>query len=213
MARKVGNYPEEYYTKQVIKDSNVWTQDEFKKEYIYLSKRVNRALNNIERKYPRADTLTEQERMPRYSTLLKNGELDISKASSIMSEGHKFLTHEISTIKGFEKVLKNSINSFNDLFKYLDKEKGIYVTPEIFNKENVWDLFDFLKDYRHKYDVQEIPDSDQVVDAYYSAVQRGMSMENLLKNIDNYKKQVNMYGEIREEIPNGTSSDAYESLK
>ena len=213
MARKVGNYPEDYYTKQVIKDSGVWNESDFSKEYLYLSRRVNRAIANLERKYPRADTLTEQDRMPSLKSLYKNGELDWTRASNEMSAGFKFLRSEISTIKGFEKQLSLAIRSFNETLKEKDPKTGKYVVHRVFNKENVWDLFDFLKDYRKKYQEQKIPSSNQVIDAYYSSIKNNISKENLLNNIESYKLQVARYGEIRMVLEDDTSSDVYESIR
>lgn len=213
MARQVGHKPESYYTKQVIKDGGVWDEEEFGKEYLYLSKRVNRALAILERKYPRAETLTEQERMPSLSSLYKNGQLDWTEASNIVSQSYRFLKSDISTIKGFEKQLSRAIRSFNYRLREIDPKTGKEVVHRVFNKSNVWDLFDFLKDYRQKYKEQKIPASDQVIDAYYSAVQNNISKENLLNNIESYKEQVNRYGEIRAMLEDDTSSDVYSSLR
>ena len=108
---------------------------------------------------------------------------DMSGFSSSMASSYKFLRRNYTTIKGFEKQLRNAINSFNILYYGKDEETG-RPKGRYFNKNNIFDLFDFLKDYRDKNKNQVQLDSDQLTDTFVGGDMVNMALDSLLENID-----------------------------
>lgn len=179
-------YKKSLYTKQAIKDSGILTTDQMEAEYKRLARYKNARIDRLESKYPRAEILKETDRAPKWGELLdKNGNVNMTKLSYEMNDAYRFLKKNITTVKGFSKQLKKSINSFNNLFNDSDTKKKDRYEP--FNESNIWDLFDFLDDYRNKYNVQKIPDSDQLIDIVNEgSVRQEIDIESLKQDLFNY---------------------------
>ena len=179
----------QYQTKQAIKEGGRLGTEDLIKEYSRLGRLTNARIDRLEKRYPRAVSLEDMERIPNINEFLddKGNIIDWSGFSSAMASEYKFLRKNTTTIKGFEKQLKSSINTFNGLLFGTDektgKPKGTY-----FNKENIFDLYDFLKDYRQKYKVQKIPNSDQVVDVYAESIRLNINLDSLLEDMDFWEK-------------------------
>ena len=200
MAKKITDYPKEYLTKQAIKDSDVMSMQEKKDLYVKMSRMKNRRITMLEQKFDRAQTLLKTDRAPSFKSFLdKGGNVDMNKFSSELSETATFLNRDNTTISGFRKQLKSSIDSFNRLFE-----------DNPINEENIFDLYDFLEDYRQKYKVQDIPDSDEVIDVWVEAQRLNISSKSLLKDIDYWSEH---YEDMQDLEPvksqNPVSSNVY----
>ena len=198
-------YKKTLYTKQAIKDSGIMSQEQLRDEYSRLARLKNSRLTRLERAFPRADILKESDRAPKWGELLdKNGNPNMTKLSNEMSQAYKFLTKDTTTVSGYRRQLKRSIKSFNKLF---DKgEKPI-------NEENIFDLYDFLEDYRQRSNSQRIPDSDRVIDIFAEAERLNISSESLKENVNYWREH---YSEMKNLDPinsdNPVSSNAYKEL-
>ena len=172
-------YKKSLYTKQAIKDSNILSTEELEAEYSRLARLRNARITRLEKKFPRANI--EFEKAPKLSSLMdKNGDLNMTKFSSALSETYKFLNKKTTTVTGYRKQMERSIKSFNKLFD-----------EDIINEENIQELYDFLEDYRQKYNVQKIPDSDRLLDTYAEAVRLNIDPQSLLKDIEYWKSHYN----------------------
>ena len=200
---KVGR---QYQTKQAIKEGGHLGTEDLIKEYSRLGRLTNARISRLEKKYPRADVLEDMERIPNVKEFLddKGNIVDWSGFSSAMSSEYRFLRKNTTTIKGFEKQLKRSIDTFNGLYFGRDEETGRPL-GKYFNKENIFDLYDFLKDYRDMNDIQKIPDSDRFTDAYVEGVRLNMSFDSLLKDIDFWQEHL---GEMRSLEPSDEVVDS-----
>lgn len=197
-------YKKSLYTKQGIKDSGIWKQEQLKDEVNRLARYKNARLERLQDRFPRSRILKETDKAKSWSELLdEHGNPNMTQVSAELNSSYRFLKSDTTTVKKFERQLDKSIRSFNKLLK-----------TDAFNRENVWDLFDFLDDYRTMYQVQEIPDSDRVLNAFEEAViNKGMSAESLLENIDTWKKHyedLRKIDKIKSDRP--ISSEEYESL-
>lgn len=179
-------YKKSLYTKQAIKDSGILTTDQMEAEYSRLARYKNARIDRLKSRYERAEILKETDYAPKWKDLLdKNGNVNMTKLSYEMSDAYRFLKKDITTVKGFSRQLKRSINSFNDLFNPPNTKKKDRYEP--FNESNIWDLYDFLDDYRNKYDVQKIPDSDQVIDIFNEGTEKQtIKIESLKQDLFNY---------------------------
>lgn len=179
-------YKKSLYTKQAIKDSGILTTDQMEAEYTRLARYKNARIDRLKSRYERAQILKETDKAPEWKDLLdKNGNVNMTKLSYEMSDAYRFLKKNITTVKGFSKQLRKSINSFNDLFNPPNTKKKDRYEP--FNESNIWDLYDFLDDYRHKYNVQKIPDSDEIIDIFNEGVvKQTIDIESLKQDLFNY---------------------------
>lgn len=168
------------YTKHAIK-SGAFSTEELIGEYNRLRRIKNKRLQAIGERFPRAQMTKEVSQAPPIGDLVdESGQLDMNKLSSEMQEAYKFNKRKDTTVTGYSKRIKKTIKSFNKLFP-----KGM--NP--INEENVWDLFDFLEDYRTKYNTQKILDSDRVIDVWETAYNTlNMDIGSLLKNIDYWRR-------------------------
>ena len=175
----------EYQTKQAIKEGGHLGTEDLVKEYSRLGRLTNARIDRLKAKYPRAESLREMEKIPDVKNFLdeKGNIADMSGFSSSMASSYKFLRRNYTTIKGFEKQLRNAINSFNILYYGKDEETG-RPKGRYFNKNNIFDLFDFLKDYRDKNKNQVQLDSDQLTDTFVGGDMVNMALDSLLENID-----------------------------
>ena len=172
-------YKKSLYTKQAIKDSGILSTEELEAEYSRLARLRNARITRLEKKFPNMDI--EYERAPKLSSLVdEEGNLKMSQFSSALSESYKFLNKKTTTVTGFRRQVERSIKSFNKMFD-----------SDIINEENIQDLYDFLEDYRNKYNVQKIPDSDRLLDTYAEAVRLNIDPQSLLKDIDYWKSHYN----------------------
>ena len=160
------------YTKQAIKEGTI--TEEMEKEYSARARTLNARITRLEKAFPRADVLEDVQRAPKLSELkTETGELDISKFSSAYSDVYKYLNRESTKVTGYRRQMKLSIETFNSK---LDKP--------VINEENIFDLYDFLKDYRQKFNVQKIPNSDQVIDVYAESIRLNIDPESLLRDME-----------------------------
>lgn len=172
-------YKKSLYTKQAIKDSGILSTEQLEAEYSRLSRLRNARITRLEKKFPNMDI--KYERAPKLSSLVdEEGNLKMSQFSSALSETYKFLNRKTTTVTGFRRQVERSIKSFNKLF---DKD--------IINEENIQDLYDFLEDYRNKYNVQKIPDSDRLLDTYAESIRLNIDPKSLLKDIEYWKSHYN----------------------
>ena len=172
-------YKKSLYTKQAIKDSGILSTEQLESEYSRLARLRNARITRLEKKFPNMDI--EYERAPKLSSLVdEEGNLKMTQFSSALSETYKFLNKKTTTVTGFRKQVERSIKSFNKMFD-----------SDIINEENIQDLYDFLEDYRNKYNVQKIPDSDRLLDTYAEAVRLNIDPQSLLKDIDYWKSHYN----------------------
>ena len=173
------------YQKQAIKDGGSFTTEELLQETQRLGRLMNRRLERLERRYPRAEVLEDYKKAPDVSTFVNDrGEVNMSKISSQLQEEYRFLSRKTTTITGYERQLKRSISSFNKLFAPKDAEGNIVgKIPKYFNKENIFDLFDFLRDYRKKNENQIQRPSEEILDAIDEAERIHMDINSLLKNM------------------------------
>lgn len=172
-------YKKSLYTKQAIKDSGILSTEQLESEYSRLARLRNARITRLDKKFPNMDI--EYERAPKLSSLVdEEGNLKMSQFSSALSETYKFLNKKTTTVTGFRKQVERSIKSFNKMFD-----------SDIINEENIQDLYDFLEDYRNKYNVQKIPDSDRLLDTYAEAVRLNIDPQSLLKDIDYWKSHYN----------------------
>ena len=195
-------YKKSLYTAQGIKNSGIETQKEFAKEFDRLARYTNARIDRLKAKYPRAEMLKNVDRSPMWKDIVdERGIPNMTKAAYSMSSNYRFLNKDVSTIKGYEHQLKTSIKSFNKLFP--EGENPI-------NMGNIFDLYDFLDDYRQKYNVQKIPDSDEVIDIYVEAERLGMDSKALLKDIDYWKEHYDEMTELEPiESENPVNSSVY----
>lgn len=181
-------YKKSLYTKQAIKDSGILSTEQLEAEYSRLSRLRNARITRLEKNFP--NMKIEYERAPKLSSLVdEEGNLKMSQFSSALSETYKFLNKKTTTVTGYRRQVKRSIKSFNKMF---DKD--------IINEDNIQALYDFLEDYRNKYNVQKIPDSDRLLDVYGESLRIGMSGESLLKNIENWESQGKDLSKIYKEM-------------
>lgn len=181
-------YKKSLYTKQAIKDSGILSTEELEAEYSRLARLRNARITRLEKKFPNMDI--EYERAPKLSSLVdEEGNLKMSQFSSALSETYKFLNKKTTTVTGYRRQLERSIKSFNKMFD-----------SDIINEENIQDLYDFLEDYRNKYNVQKIPDSDRLLDIYGESLRIGMSGESLLKNIEYWESHNKDLSKIYKEM-------------
>lgn len=172
-------YKKSLYTKQAIKDSGILSTEELESEYSRLTRLRNARITRLEKKFPNMNI--EYERAPKLSSLVdKEGNLKMTQFSSALSETYKFLNKKTTTVTGFRRQVERSIKSFNKMFD-----------SDIINEDNIQDLYDFLEDYRNKYNVQKIPDSDRLLDTYAEAVRLNIDPQSLLKDIDYWKSHYN----------------------
>ena len=172
-------YKKSLYTKQAIKDSGILSTEQLESEYSRLARLRNARITRLEKKFPNMDI--EYERAPKLSSLVdEEGNLKMTQFSSALSETYKFLNKKTTTVTGFRRQVERSIKSFNKMFD-----------SDIINEENIQDLYDFLEDYRNKYNVQKIPDSDRLLDTYAEAVRLNIDPQSLLKDIDYWKSHYN----------------------
>lgn len=172
-------YKKSLYTKQAIKDSGILSTEQLESEYSRLARLRNARITRLEKKFPNMDI--EYERAPKLSSLVdEEGNLKMSQFSSALSETYKFLNKKTTTVTGFRRQVERSIKSFNKMFD-----------SDIINEDNIQDLYDFLEDYRNKYNVQKIPDSDRLLDTYAEAVRLNIDPQSLLKDIDYWKSHYN----------------------
>lgn len=200
-------YKKSLYTKQGIKDSGVWRQEDLKEEYTRLARLKNSRITRIRERFPRAKmnrgTDTNPfgvDYAPKWKDMLdKNGNPNMTKVSYELNDAYRFLKRNDTTITGMSKRVRKSIKSFN---KILDGNP--------INEENIWDLFDFLDDYRTKYNTQIIPNSDQVIDIFAESERLNIDTQSLLKDIDFWREHYNDMKDF-EPIENGNpvSSDEY----
>ena len=181
-------YKKSLYTKQAIKDSGILSTEELEAEYSRLARLRNARITRLEKNF--LNMKFEYERAPKLSSLVdEEGNLKMNQFSSALSETYKFLNKKTTTVTGYRRQLKRSIKSFNKMF---DKD--------IINEDNIQDLYDFLEDYRNKYNIQKIPDSDRLLDVYGESLRIGMSGESLLKNIENWESQGKDLSKIYKEM-------------
>lgn len=172
-------YKKSLYTKQAIKDSGILSTEQLEAEYSRLSRLRNARITRLEKNFP--NMKIEYERAPKLSSLVdEEGNLKMSQFSSALSETYKFLNKKTTTVTGYRRQVRRSIKSFNKMF---DKD--------IINEDNIQALYDFLEDYRNKYNVQKIPDSDRLLDTYAEAVRLNIDPQSLLKDIDYWKSHYN----------------------
>lgn len=172
-------YKKSLYTKQAIKDSGILSTEQLEAEYSRLSRLRNARITRLEKNFP--NMKIEYERAPKLSSLVdEEGNLKMGQFSSALSETYKFLNKKTTTVTGYRRQVKRSIKSFNKMF---DKD--------IINEDNIQALYDFLEDYRNKYNVQKIPDSDRLLDTYAEAVRLNIDPKSLLKDIDYWKSHYN----------------------
>lgn len=172
-------YKKNLYTKQAIKDSGILSTEQLESEYSRLARLRNARITRLEKKFPNMDI--EYERAPKLSSLVdEEGNLKMNQFSSALSETYKFLNKKTTTVTGYRRQVERSIKSFNKMFD-----------SDIINEDNIQDLYDFLEDYRNKYNVQKIPDSDRLLDTYAEAVRLNIDPQSLLKDIDYWKSHYN----------------------
>lgn len=172
-------YKKSLYTKQAIKDSGILSTEQLEAEYRRLARFRNARITRLEKNFP--NMKIEYERAPKLSSLVdEEGNLKMSQFSSALSETYKFLNKKTTTVTGYRRQVKRSIKSFNKMFD-----------SDIINEDNIQDLYDFLEDYRNKYNVQKIPDSDRLLDTYAEAVRLNIDPQGLLKDIDYWKSHYN----------------------
>lgn len=174
-------YKKSLYTKQAIKDSGIMTQDEMREEYIRLARYKNARIERLQNRFPRADILKNEDKALSWKEILdKNGRPNMTKLSYEMSSAYRFLNRKNTTITGYTRQLKKAMNSFNKLFP--EDENPI-------NENNIFDLFDFLDDYRTRHNTQKIPDSDQIIDIFAQNVEvLNMDWESLKADIDYWRE-------------------------
>lgn len=206
-------YEKEFYHTQVIKDTDQPLNKQIE-EYIRLSKEKNRRLDNIEKHFGRSKLLTENSKAPDVTSFYdKNGNFDKSSFAKEFNATYKFVSHPWTSMKGFRTQLSESIKSLNKLFQYYDKKQGRTVTPRIFTKKNVWNLYDFLDEYYQSHKEQKIPASDEVVDIYVEAVRLNMDLDSLSKNMDYWKTHYEEMKNLKPiESSTPISSNEYEEL-
>ena len=195
-------YKKSLYTTQAIKNSGIEKQEDFAKEFDRLARYTNARIDRLKAKYPRAEMLKNVDRSPMWKDILdERGIPNMTTASYVMSSNYKFLNKKVSTIRGYEHQLKKSIRSFNKLFP--KDENPI-------NENNIFDLFDFLEDYRQKYNMQKIPDSEEVIDVFAEAERLYMDSKSLLKDIEFWKEHYDEMTELEPiESENPVNSSEY----
>lgn len=178
----------ELYRKQILKeDKDLWSDKDLVKEAVKQSNEMNRRLARIEKNYPRSDLIKTYKKQPDPSDYVKDGKVDRSAVSNILAEAYRFNKNPTTTMKGFRKQLSASVKSFNKQMQELDDE-GNLKTPRIFTSKNIWDLYDFLDDYREYWKNQEIPASDEVVDIFVQAKRLNMKMDSVIENMNTWRK-------------------------
>lgn len=201
-------YKKSLYTKQAIKDSGIMSQEEMRDEYSRLARYKNARIERLKSAFPRAELLKEVDKAPKWSELLdKNGNPNMTKLSYEMSDAYRFLKRKNTTVTGYSRQLNKAIKSFNKLFP--EDENPI-------NKSNIFDLFDFLDDYRTRHNTQKIPDSDQIIDIFAQNTETlKMDWESLKEDIDYWREHYNdmdMLEPIESENP-VSSSEYREQLE
>lgn len=178
------------FTKQAIKEGSLSAEDEI--AYYNRFRRIKNArITRLEKAFPRAEVLKNVERAPKVEELMVGNELDRTAFSNEFAEAYKFGKRGTTTITGYRRQLKRSIRTFNELVK--DKKKG-----KVFNEENIFDLYDFLEDYRDKNNVQKIPDSDRIIDIYAEGVERlSIDPESLLEDVDYWREHYKEMGKLQ----------------
>lgn len=168
------------YNRQIIKDSGVVSTSQYLSEYSRLSRLMNARITRLEKKFPNMDI--GYERPEKLANLVdENGDIrSMGAFASELSNIYKFLNKKTTTVTGFRRQVERSIKSFNKMFD-----------SDIINEDNIQDLYDFLEDYRNKYNVQKIPDSDRLLDTYAEAVRLNIDPQSLLKDIDYWKSHYN----------------------
>lgn len=205
-------YKPNWYQKQVVKDSGVMTTEELIAE----SKRMDRYLQaryrRLESRYPRATKHWEKPEVTGEFVDEQGNITDMSKFSSAYTEKYRQLKRKTTTVKGYTKSLRRSIRTFNELLSE-DKKHP----TKIFNEENIFDLFDFLEDYRNTHSNQKTLDSERIVDMMSEAIRLDMDVETLLKNISSWEEKnwtnQQMLDELRKWEPEDVASSTdYEEL-
>lgn len=203
-------YKKSLYTKQGIKDSGIWKQEQLKNETNRLSRLYNARIERLQARYPRLKMFKGDDgfpfgiqKAPNWEQMLdKNGNPNMTKVSYELNTMYRFLKRNDTTITGMSKRIKKSIKSFN---KLLDGNP--------INEENIWDLYDFLDDYRTKFNTQIIPNSDQVIDIFAESERLSIDTESLLKDIEYWQEH---YEEMKDLTPidsqRNSSSEDYKAL-
>lgn len=193
-------YKKSLYTKQAIKDSGIMSQEEMRDEYSRLARLKNARITRLKTAFPEAEVLQEVDRAPKWKDLLdKNGNPNMTKLSYEMSDAYRFLNKRTTTVTGYRGQVAKSIKSFNKLFP-----------DNPINEDNIHELYGFLKDYRQKYNVQKIPDSEEVIDVFAEAERLGMDSKTLLKDIEYWKEHYDEMTELEPiESENPVSSSEY----
>lgn len=210
MAYKGFRFKENEYKKQIIKDGGTRTPEEHLQETKRLLKAEKNRFYRVEKAFGKRATKYWDKPANISDIVDRRGNIDMSKLSSAETEAYRFLKRSTSTVSGYRKQMQASIDTFNNLLSE-DKENPVH----IINEKNIFDLYDFLEDYRNKNNIQKIPDSDRVIDIFAESVKNEMSLEALQANMDAWDKQGLTNEEILEELrnmQNGDSSDEYEEL-
>lgn len=201
------------YRKQILKeDKDYWSDRDLLKEATKLANEKNRRLDRLERNFSRSQILKENTKSPSPESFIKNGKLDRSAISSQITEDYRFVKNPATTMKGFRKQLASSVRSFNEKLRY-QNEDGDWVTPRAITSKNVWELYDFLDEYREYWKNQEIPASDEVIDIYVEARRLNMDTKSLIKNIDfwrQHKEKMEEFTPVKSGKP--VPSSEYEKL-
>ena len=103
--------------------------------------------------------------------------------SSLLSRLNKFTQSESSTLSGYKKSRKQTINAF--------RENGY----EFVNENNLDDLLEFLDDFKNSKDAEIYPSEDLM--AYFEQADKlGISIEDLKENIDLFQEYYRQIEEI-----------------
>ena len=198
------------YRKQIVKDGGTRSPEEYLAETRKLLKASKNRIYRVEKAFGKRATKYWDKPANISDIVDRRGNIDMSKLSSATTEAYRFLKRGTSTVSGYRKQMQESIDTFNYLLSE-DKDNPVH----IINEQNIFDLYDFLEDYRNKNNIQKIPDSDRVIDIFATAVKKEMTLEALQKNMAQWEEEGLTNAEILEELENmqfGDSSDEYEEL-
>ena len=176
------------YRKQILKeDTDLWSDKDLLKEAVKQANEMNRRLSRIEKNFPRSEIVKNTKRQPDPNDYVKDGKVDRSALSNILNEAYRFNKNPTTLMKGFRKQLASSVKNFNAKLRY-QNEEGEWVTPRTITSKNVWDLYDFLDEYREYWKNQEIPASDEVVDIFVESRRLHMAQSSLIRNMNFWRQ-------------------------
>ena len=149
---------------------------ELRREYSKLSYKARQRLANIEKVYgSRAEVV--QRHKGDFRPLSDLGEVNRTQLSQEIAATRRYLASDSSRVREYARARNATIESF--------RRNGY----EFVNDKNLDDLFQFLEDARARH-LGSIYGSDQLIEVWGRAQERGLTEEQLLGNIEYWAEHV-----------------------